>query len=140
MKKFILIILLFISVPLYGQHRALRIDSLEVNDKNVTGFFNDLLSEDLMRIDLDSLVIFTASDSSDSCWIFDTGDTTVIHAENPLKSRSLLYAQSGVLVGTSNASTTKIDTFCTSGAVVRWLKITVGGQTFWCPVDTSLVK
>ena len=98
MKKLIIVLLLAtISIPLYGQNRALRIDSLEVNDKNVTGFFNDLMSPDLMRIDMDSLIIFTASDSSDSCWIFDTGDTTIIHAQNPFKSRSIFYAQKGII-------------------------------------------
>lgn len=43
MKRLIILFLL-ITTPLFAQHRALRIDSLEINDKNVTGFFNDVMS------------------------------------------------------------------------------------------------
>jgi len=43
-------------------------------------------------------------------------------------------------LGTSNAQMTKIDTVCTATGVVRWIKLTVAGSTFYCPVDTALVK
>jgi len=87
MKK-ILILLLLISTPLFAQNRALRIDSLEVNDKNVTGFFNDLMSTDLMRIHVDSLIMFTASDSTDSVWIADNGTYVLVTSDNPVKFSS----------------------------------------------------
>ena len=43
-------------------------------------------------------------------------------------------------INSSNATTTKIDTMKTAGGTIRWLKITTGGSTFWCPADTSIVK
>jgi len=84
MKK-LTILFLLIATPLLAQNRALRIDSLEVNDKNVTGFFNDLMSTDLMYFKLDSLMIFTPADSSDTTYITDTGTYFKIDPENPIQ-------------------------------------------------------
>jgi hypothetical protein len=84
MKKLI-ILFLILPVVSFAQHRALRIDSLEVNDKNVTGFFNDLMSTDLMYLKLDSLMIFTPADSSDTTYITDTGTYFKIDPKNPIQ-------------------------------------------------------
>ena len=47
----------------------------------------------------------------------------------------------GINIGSSAETITKVDTICTSGgSTSRWLKVTVAGQTFWAPRDTSLVK
>lgn len=40
----------------------------------------------------------------------------------------------------STVEVTAIDTFATVTGVVRWVKITVGGVTFWSPADTATVK
>jgi len=56
-----------------------------------------------------------------------------------VKSSGTVYVP-GIVLTSSNASTTKIDTVKTAGGTVRWLKIITGGSSFWCPVDTSIVK
>ncbi len=57
-----------------------------------------------------------------------------------LALQATLAPATGIVLSTSNATTTKIDTMKTAGGVVRWLKITTGGHVFWCPADTSIVK
>lgn len=102
MKKLIILIVLLISTVSFAQNRALRIDSLEVNDKNITGFINDLLSTDLMEITLDSLVMFTVSDSSDSVWITDNGTYVLVTSDNPFKFSSDIFISNSLRVKTYN--------------------------------------
>jgi len=47
---------------------------------------------------------------------------------------------SGVNIGTSAETITQVDTVKTGGGVVRWVKVTVAGATFWAPADTATVK
>lgn len=53
---------------------------------------------------------------------------------------TLNFGGIGVNVGTSAETITQVDTIKTPGGVVRWLKLTVAGQVFWCPADTATVK
>lgn len=117
MKKLI-ILLLLIPVMSFAQNRALRIDSLEVNDKNVTGFFNDVMSAySDSTLFLDSLLVTaesptqsggrTGADSSiwmvvddgdgklygkaadgDSIVVTCTDDTAYVRSNNPFYLRT----------------------------------------------------
>jgi len=100
MKKILAILLVLIGTNLFAQNRALRIDSLEINDKNVTAFFNDLMSTDLMKIVLDSLMMFSVTDSADTVHMTDNGTNFIIDSENPVLIENILDVDTTASIGT----------------------------------------
>jgi len=96
--KRLTILFLLIATPLFAQHRALRIDSLEINDKNVTSFFDDYMSDsnnDVLFLDSlvssdeatiagsDSCVIITVDDGNGKAYFkAGDGDSIVIYCDN----------------------------------------------------------
>ena len=73
-----------------------------------------------------------ADDDAGGYAIVDLTDGTIGAIAQPLAGASLLLTS-------SNATATKIDTVKTGGGVVRWVKITVGGSVFWAAADTNTV-